>query len=71
MRNKLLTALAVLLTFAGAAWVMMKILPAPLEPFDFMLIGTVATLLAMLVLFLIAVWPSLKSGDVFVKRRRK
>ena len=71
MRNKLLTALAVLFTFVAAAWIMMKILPSPLEAFDYLLAGTVATLLALLVLFLIAVWPNLKSGDVFVKRRKK
>jgi hypothetical protein len=71
MRNKIVPAVAFLFTFALISALMMKILPDPLQEFDYMLIGTVATLVSMLVLFLTLVGPRLKSGDVFVKRRNK
>ena len=71
MRNKAVVSVAVIFTFAVISLLMIKILPAPLQAFDFMLIGTVATLVSMLVLFLTLIGPRLKSGDVFVKRRRK
>ena len=71
MRNKLVVALIVAGTFGLIALLMVKVMPEPLEPFDFMLIGSMATLVSMLVLFLMLVGPRLKSGDVFVKRRRK
>jgi ABC-type Fe3+-siderophore transport system permease subunit len=71
MRNKFVVALAVVFTFAVISLLMIKLLPEPHADFDFMLTGTVATLVSMLVLFLMLIGPRLKSGGVFVKRRRK
>jgi hypothetical protein len=71
MGNKFVGVFAVVLSFAVISLLMMKILPDPLTAFDYLLIGTVATLVSMLVLFLALVGPRLKAGNVFVKRRRK
>ena len=71
MRNKVVAAFAVVFTFATISVLMVKILPEPLQAFDFMLVGTVATLVSMLVLFLMLVGPRLKTGGVFVKRRKR
>ena len=57
--------------FAAAAAVMVKVMPAPLRDSDYVVIGSVATLLAMLALFLALVSTTMKSKDVFLKRRRK
>ena len=71
MRNKIVPGIAVIFTFAIVCALMVKVLPDPLQEFDYMLIGTVATLVSMLVLFLTLIGPRLKSGDVFMKRRNK
>jgi hypothetical protein len=62
---------AALCVFVVVAAVMLKLMPAPLKESDYMVIGSVATLLALGVLFLVLVSTTLKSSDVFFKKRRK
>jgi hypothetical protein len=64
-------AAAALCVFVVVAAVMLKLMPAPLKESDYMVIGSVATLLALGVLFLVLVSTTLKSSDVFFKKRRK
>ena len=70
MRRGFLLALAVALVFAAVAAIMVKVLPAPLKDSDYLVIGSVATLVALLVLFFVLI-SSTKSSNVFFKRRRK
>jgi hypothetical protein len=51
--------------------VMLKFMPGPLKEFDYMVIGSVATLLALGAVFLVLVSTTMKSSDVFFKKRRK
>jgi hypothetical protein len=45
--------------------------PDPLQESDYLVIGSVATLVSLLVVFLRLVTTSMKGSDVFFKRRRK
>jgi hypothetical protein len=70
MRRGLVLALAVALVFTAVAGIMVKVMPAPLKDSDYLVIGSVATLVALLVLFF-ALISTTKTSDVFFKRRRK
>ena len=71
MRRGLLLGLAAACVFAVTAAVMVKLMPGPLRDSDYLVIGCVATLLALLALFGALVSTSMKSRDVFFKRRKK
>ncbi|HEV1283681.1 MAG TPA: hypothetical protein VNU44_00145 [Bryobacteraceae bacterium] len=71
MKRGLMLGAAALCVFVVVAAVMLKLMPAPLKESDYMVIGSVATLLALGVLFLVLVSTTLKSSDVFFKKRRK
>ena len=70
MRRGLMLALAVVLVFTAVAGIMMRVIPAPHKDSDYLVIGSVATLVALLVLF-VALISTTKSSNVFFKRRRK
>jgi hypothetical protein len=57
--------------FAVAAAVMVAIMPSPLRDTDYLVIGSVATLVSLLVMFLALLATRLKSPDPFFKRRKK
>jgi ABC-type Fe3+-siderophore transport system permease subunit len=71
MRRWLLLVLAAVCVFVVVAAIMIKLMPTPLKDSDFLLIGSVSTLLALLALFFALISTSLKSPDVFFKRRKK
>jgi hypothetical protein len=70
MRRGFMLALAVGLVFTAVAGIMVKVMPAPLKDSDYLVIGSVATLVALLVLFFTLI-STTKSSNVFFKRRRK
>ena len=57
--------------FVVVAAILLKLMPGPLKSSDYMVIGSVATLVALLVMFLTIASTTLKSKNVFFKRRRK
>jgi len=63
-------ALAGVCVFAVVALVMIQIMPAPLKQSDYLIVGSVATLVAMLVLFLVVISTS-KDRNVFFRKRKK
>lgn len=71
MRRYLVLGFAAACVFVVVAAIMIKLMPSPLRDSDYLLIGSVATLLALLALFLALISTSLKSPDVFFKRRKK
>jgi hypothetical protein len=60
-----------LCVFVVVAAIMVKVMPSPMKEFDYMVVGSVATLLALGAVFLLLVSSTLKSSDVFFKKRRK
>jgi hypothetical protein len=69
-RGLTLGALAVCV-FVVVAAVMLKLMPSPFKESDYMVIGSVATLVSLGVVFLALVSTTMKSTDVFFKKRRK
>ncbi|MEQ1948392.1 MAG: hypothetical protein ABL995_14470 [Bryobacteraceae bacterium] len=64
--------LAMLFIFGAVAGILVKVMPAPLKDSDYFMIGSVATLAALGVLFLIVVTTSRKaSTDVLFRKRKK
>ncbi len=71
MRQLLLLGLGGACVFAVVAAVMIKIMPAPLKDSDYLIIGSVATVVSLLVLFVVIVSTKLKASDIFFTRRKK
>jgi hypothetical protein len=71
MPRTLVLVSGVLCVFVVVAAIMLKVMPAPLKDSDFLVIGSVATLVSLLTLFFGLVSTSLKSSDTFFKRRKK
>jgi len=68
MQKTILVSLGALLVFGSVAAVILRFMPEPIEDSDYLVAGSVATLVALLVLFLGLV-P--RSGDRFFKKRKK
>jgi hypothetical protein len=67
----LVLVLGVIFVFGAVSAIMLRFMPAPLKDSDYLVIGSVATLVALLVLFFGLVGTSLKVRDTFFKRRKK
>jgi hypothetical protein len=57
--------------FAASAVVMVGIMPSPLKDTDYLVIGSIATLVSLLVMFLTMLATRAKSQDPFFKKRKK
>jgi hypothetical protein len=68
MRKTILVVAGALLVFGAVAAVILRFVPQPVEDSDYLVAGSAATLVALVVLFLGLV-P--RSGDVFIKKRKK
>ena len=64
-------ALAVVLVFAAVAEIMLNVMPAPLKDSDYLIIGSVSTMVSLLSLFVLLIVTSGKASSVFFKRRKK
>ena len=69
--RQILLILGGLCVFGVAAAVMVQFMPPPLKDTDYLVIGSVATLAALLVMFLALLATRLKSPDMFFKKRKK
>ena len=70
MRQTILV-LAGVCVFAVAAVVMVAIMPAPLKDSDYLVIGSIATLVALLVMFVALVATRSGTPHPFFKKRKK
>ena len=71
MRRTLILALVAMASFGGAAFLMIQLMPQPMKNSDYLVVGSVGTLVALLVLFLAVVSTSKGTKDVFFKKRKK
>jgi hypothetical protein len=71
MKRGLVLGALVVCVFVVVAAVMVKLMPAPLKESDYMVIGSVATLVSLGVVFGVLVSTTMKSSDIFFKKRRK
>ncbi|MCX6620974.1 MAG: hypothetical protein NTY38_07815 [Acidobacteria bacterium] len=66
----LLSILVVCFVFLGTAGILMKILPGPKREIDFLVIGAAATMVSLLVLFVLLISTWAKGPNTFFKRRK-
>jgi ABC-type Fe3+-siderophore transport system permease subunit len=71
MRRPLLLAFGAICIFAVVAALMLKLMPPPLKDSDYMVIGSVATLVTLLALFFGLAFTAGGPSNVFFKKRRK
>jgi hypothetical protein len=71
MKRGLMLGAGALCVFVVIAVIMLKVMPSPLKESDYMVIGSVATLVSLGVVFLVLVSTTMKSTDIFFKKRRK
>ena len=64
-------AFALVFFFAVVAAIMLKMMPAPLKDSDYLIIGSVATMVSLVLLFVLLIATSGKASSVFFKRRKK
>ena len=64
-------ALALVIVFAAVAGIMLKVMPAPLKDSDYLIIGSVSTMVSLLLLFVLLIATSGRASTVFFKRRKK
>lgn len=63
-------AAALIFIFAAVAGIMLKVMPGPLKDSDYLVIGTVATMVSLLALFVLLITTG-RVSNVFFKRRKK
>ena len=68
MKKTILVVVGALLIFAAVAAGILRFMPEPIEDSDYLVAGSVATLVGLIVLFL-GLAP--RSGDVFFKKRKR
>jgi ABC-type Fe3+-siderophore transport system permease subunit len=72
MRQRTLALIVgVMLVFGVVAAILVKLMPEPLTDSDFLVIGSLATVVALLVLFFGLVGIRVKGGGTFFTRRNK
>ena len=70
MHRKLTMAAGILLVFAVTVLILLRVLPGPYRPADYLVIGTLATFVCILLAFIIGASTSEKGTDTFFKRKR-
>ena len=63
-------AAGVIVVFGLVAVVLLKLMPVPHRDVDYMVVGALATLVSMGLLFFILLKTTLKGQDVFSKKRK-
>jgi hypothetical protein len=71
MKRGLTLGALVVCVFVVVSAVMARLMPSPMKESDYMVIGSVATLVSLGVVFAVLVSTTMKSGDIFFKKRRK
>jgi hypothetical protein len=61
---------ALIFVFAAVVGIMLKVMPSPLKDSDYLVVGTVATMVSLLALFILLVVTG-QMSNVFVKRRKR
>jgi len=70
-RKALLLVVGVLVLYGAVAGLLLRALPGPHTAADLMVIGSVATFVVLLALFLLLILTWFRRPDTFFKRRRR
>jgi hypothetical protein len=71
MPRPLVLVVGTVALFAITAAIMLRFMPGPLKDSDYLVVGSVSTLVALGALFVALISTTMKSSDVFFKKRRK
>ena len=71
MQQARILGLAVMIIFVTVTAILLKLIPAPRKDSDYLVIGSVATLVSLLVMFVALLATRVKSADPFFKKRKK
>ena len=74
MQQTRILGLAALAIFVVVTAILMKLIPGPRKDSDYLVIGSIATMVTLATVFLLVISTTRKSGkasDAFFKRRRK
>ena len=63
-------AAAIAMVFVSVVFILLQILPAPHRSQDYFVVGAVATMVSMVILFVVLITSWMKTPDVFFKRRK-
>jgi len=70
MKRGLILGAVALVVFALVTALMLRFMPAPMKESDYVIVGSVATLVALGVLFVMLI-STTRASDVFFKKKRK
>jgi len=74
MAKTRILGLAVMAIFVVVTIILLKLMPGPHKDSDYLVIGSISTLVSLAAVFLLVVTTTSKSGkfsDIFFKKRRK
>jgi hypothetical protein len=71
MKRILLFAVAMLAVFGVVVGILLQVMPGPLKNSDYFLIGSMATVASLALLFVLILATSKNTGGVFFKKRKK
>lgn len=74
MQKTRILGLAVMAIFVTVTAILLKLMPGPRKDSDYLVIGSIATLVSLAAVFLLVVTTTSKPGkfsDIFFKKRRK
>lgn len=70
--SRLLSLIAIgLIVFGMAAFLLLQVMPSPMRPFDYLVTGAVATLMSLLVIWLLLMREMGAAKELLFKRRSK
>lgn len=64
-------ALGLVIVFAAVAAILLQVIPGPHQSTDYLVIGTLATFVSLLVLFVVLIKTWVKVPDLFGRKREK
>lgn len=70
MARKIVFAAGILLIFGMSVLILLRFFPDPRKPADYLVIGTMATLFCILLVFIVVISTRDKGANTFYKRRR-
>ncbi len=70
MSRKLPVGIAVAMVFVLTVLILLRVVPGPHRPADYAVIGSLATLVCILVVFLVFLSGNAKRSEMFYKRKK-
>lgn len=70
MLRKLSFIAGIVVVFASTVFILLHLFPGPHQPADYIVVGTIATFICILLVFVGALSTIGKRGNVFYRRRR-